>query len=122
MSAHQQLHAEVETLRQAVRAGERRVQDCANLLTEADAVLRGPLRDAKRLLEAGRKAEAGELLRESHRAAEAGGFSVNEARLLYVVWGRYYDAVGFEHRSSADDLVLSTANCFRCDIRSDVNC
>lgn len=86
MSAHQQLHAEVETLRQAVRAGERRVQDCANLLTEADAVLRGPLRDAKRLLEAGRKAEAGELLRESNRAAEAGGFAANKANILYVVW------------------------------------
>eukprot|EP00904_Undaria_pinnatifida_P001660 jgi/Undpi1/11495/HiC_scaffold_30.g13792.m1 len=61
LRAHQQLHSEVETLRRAVRAGERRVQDCAKLLTEADAVLRGPLRDAKRLLEAGRKAEAAEI-------------------------------------------------------------
>ncbi|CAN0091361.1 unnamed protein product [Ectocarpus fasciculatus] len=58
---HQQLHAEVESLRQEVRSGEQQVQDCARKLTEADAVLRGPLRDAKRLLEAGRKAEAAEI-------------------------------------------------------------
>lgn len=55
---HQKLHAEVESLRQQVRSGEQQVQDCARKLTEADAVLRGPLRDAKRLLEEGRKAEA----------------------------------------------------------------
>ncbi|CBN75657.1 conserved unknown protein [Ectocarpus siliculosus] len=58
---HQQLHAEVESLRQEVRYGEQQVQDCARKLTEADAALRGPLRDAKRLLEAGRKAEAAEI-------------------------------------------------------------
>ncbi|CAM9390025.1 unnamed protein product [Ectocarpus sp. 4 AP-2014] len=58
---HQQLHAEVESLRQEVRSGEQQVQDCARKLTEADAALRGPLRDAKRLLEAGRKAEAAEI-------------------------------------------------------------
>ncbi|CAM9332698.1 unnamed protein product [Ectocarpus sp. 12 AP-2014] len=58
---HQQLHAEVESLRQKVRSGEQQVQDCARKLTEADAALRGPLRDAKRLLEAGRKAEAAEI-------------------------------------------------------------
>lgn len=60
VSAHQQLHAEVESLREKVRSGERRVQDCARRLTEADAALKGPLAAAKRLLEAGRKAEAGE--------------------------------------------------------------
>lgn len=89
----------METLRQAVRAGERRVQDCANLLTEADAVLRGPLRDAKRLLEAGRKAEAGELLRESHRTAEEDGFARRRgSNVERSVGASYYDAVGFEHR------------------------
>lgn len=90
MSAHQQLHAEVETLRQAVAAGERRVQDCAKLLTEADAVLRGPLRDAKRLLEAGRKAEAGELRRESNRAAEAADLAVGEARTSNIPHNTQY--------------------------------
>lgn len=61
VSAHQQLHAEVESLRKRVRSGEQRVQDCAQRLTEADAALKGPLKAAKSLLEAGRKAEAGEL-------------------------------------------------------------
>lgn len=62
VTRHQQLHAEVESLRQEVRAGEKRVQDCAQRLTQAEAALRGPLGDAKRLLEAGRKAEAGKVL------------------------------------------------------------
>lgn len=58
---HQALHAEVESLRQEFRASEKRVQDCAKRLTKAEAVLRGPLKDAKLLLEAGRKAEEGEV-------------------------------------------------------------
>lgn len=62
VTAHQRLHLKVEGLRQQVRAEERRIQDCARRLTEADAVLREPLKDAKRLLEIGRKAEAGETL------------------------------------------------------------
>ncbi|CAM9615300.1 unnamed protein product [Pylaiella littoralis] len=61
LSAHQQLHAEVESLRQEVAAGEQRVQDCARRLTEANVVLKGPLEDARRLLEAGRNAEAAEI-------------------------------------------------------------
>lgn len=61
MDAHQELSAEVETLQRGVAEGEKRVRDCAERLTRADAVLRGPLRDAKRLLEEGRRAESGEL-------------------------------------------------------------
>ncbi|CAM9104842.1 unnamed protein product, partial [Ascophyllum nodosum] len=60
VNTHQCLHADVEALRRQVRSEERRVQDCARHLTEADSVLRGPLQDAKRILEAGRQAEAGE--------------------------------------------------------------
>lgn len=58
VNAHQELHAEVESLRQEVRSGEKQVQDCARLLTAADDALKGPLKDAKRILEDGRKAEA----------------------------------------------------------------
>lgn len=61
VTKHQALHAEVESLRQECRASEKRVQDCAKRLIKAEAVLRGPLKDAKLLLEAGRKAEEGEV-------------------------------------------------------------
>ncbi|CAN0027080.1 unnamed protein product [Hapterophycus canaliculatus] len=52
---------EIESLQREVRTRQQQVQDCARRLTEADAVLRGPLEDAKRLLEAGRRAEAAEI-------------------------------------------------------------
>ena len=58
VNAHQELHAEVEFLRAEVNSGEQQVQDCARRLTEADNALKGPLKDAKRILEEGRKAEA----------------------------------------------------------------
>eukprot|EP00752_Nemacystus_decipiens_P012009 g10647.t1 len=61
LNAHQERHAEVESLRQEVRSGEKQVQDCARLLTEADQALKGPLKAAKRILEDGRKAESSEI-------------------------------------------------------------
>eukprot|EP00903_Cladosiphon_okamuranus_P007730 g7490.t1 len=61
LHAHQELHAEVESLRQEVKSGERQVLDCARRLAVAEAALRGPLKDASRILEEGRKAEASEI-------------------------------------------------------------
>lgn len=62
VAKHQRLHLEVEGLREEVRAGDERVQECAKRLTRADASLSGPLKVAKKLLEAGKKAEEGALV------------------------------------------------------------
>lgn len=68
VAAHQKLHLEVAALRKDLAGGEKRVQECALQLTKADAVLRGPLQDAKKLLEAGRRAEAGEVVGQGNTA------------------------------------------------------